>query len=518
MTQKKAGMTFLLLLFLTLSVALSACSGDKKESNQSETPVADDNISSKEPQYGGSVVLGISQDIDSLDQHKAVAAGTNEVLFNVYEGLVKPDKDGNLIPAVASSYESKDGKNYTFTIREGIKFHNGELVTAEDIKYSITRGVGLLKDGEPALSNIKEVKIVDEKTVEIQLEEADTEILSYLTFAIIPDGYEDSDKKPIGTGPFEFVSYTPLENLKVKKNEDYWQEGKPYLDEVIFKIVSNADTAMIELMGGNIDIFSYLTDDQAKQVEQTFDVKRGNMNLVQALFLNNGAAPFDNKLVRQAVNYAVDKQAVIDMVSGGNGTIIGTNMFPAFKKYYADELANAYTYDVTKAKELLKEAGYENGFEFTIIVPSNYQFHVDTAQVIVEQLKQVGITAKIQLVEWATWLSDVYANREYQATVVGLDAKLAPRTALERYNSEASNNFVNFNSTDYDELFKKAIGSVEEEEKIKHYKDLQKILSDEAAAVYLQDPPLYTAVNKKLDGYTFYPIYVQDMAVVYYTE
>lgn len=516
--------SFLILLTLLLSIALYGCGGKKKTEIKEDTPNTDD-IVMTEPTYGGSVVVGILQDLDSLDPHKAVAAGTKEVLFNIFEGLVKPDKEGNLVPALASDYEiSSDGLVYTFTLKEGIKFHDGETVTAQDVEYSIKRCAGLLdeKDSsvvvDTALSNIKEVNVKDDKTVEIILKEGNTELLGYLTTPIIPKDYKEQGAKPVGTGPFRFVSYTPLESLVVEKNPDYYEEGKPYLDKVTFKIIANADAALMDIQAGTIDIFPYLTDSQAKQMSGNMNILEGNMNLIQGLFLNNKVRPFDDIKVRQALNYGIDKQAILDMVAGGKGTIIGTNMFPSYAKYYLKELNDVYPYDVNKAKNLLKEAGYPGGFTFTITVPSNYQYHVDTAQVIVEQLKAIGVTAKIYQVEWATWLSEVYGDRNYEATIVGLDARLAPRDAMDRYESTADNNFVNYSNKEYDRILDMAIKTVDEKEKEEDYHRLQTLLTEDAASVYLQDPPLLVAMNKKLGGYTFYPVYVQDMSTVYFTE
>lgn len=521
--KKKKHISLFMLMLVVLSIALYGCGGDKKNTNNGNTPANEE--SSKTPVYGGEVVVGISQDLDSLDPHKAVAAGTKEVLFNVFEGLVKPDKDGNLVGAVAKDYEiSPDGKVYTFYLREGVKFHNGNLVTADDIVYSLERSAGLLKTADPsvvvesALTNIAAVKKVDETTVEVDLETADTELIGYLTCAIIPKDYDKQDTAPIGTGPFKFVSYSPLESFVVEKNEDYYLSGEPYLDKVTFKIIPDADSAIVQVLAGSVDIFSYLTEAQAEQLQDKVNILEGNMNLVQALFLNNKVKPFDDERVRQALNYAVDKQGILDLVAGGKGTIIGSNMFAGFTKYFEEGLDELYPHDVNKAKELLKEAGYENGFTFTITVPSNYQFHVDTAQVIVEQLKQAGITAQIKQVEWASWLSDVYVGRNYEATIIGLDAKLAGRDVLERYALDAGNNFLNYSNADYDTILKDAIAAVNDEEKIKDYKKLQTILAQDAAAVYIQDPALLVAVNKKLSGYTFYPVYVQDMSKVYFTE
>lgn len=521
---KKKSYVLISLLLIVIAIALTACSGDKNNDKNSETPNSDHNISQTEPTYGGSVVVGIQQDLDSLDPHKAVAAGTSEVLFNVFEGLVKPDKDGNLNPAVASKYEvSKDGKKYTFTLRDGIKFHNGELVTVEDIIYSVKRSAGLLEveDSsiviESALKNITSVTAVDEKTVEIVLGEPDTELLAYFTFAIIPANYNKQGEHPIGTGPFKFVSYASQQSFVVEKFKEYWGT-EPYLDQVTFKIVSKTDTAMFELQAGTIDIYPYLTVDQGEQLKQNFNIEIGNMNLVQGLFLNNAKEPFNNQKVREALNYAIDKQEILDFVAGGHGTVIGSCVFSGFTKYYDETLASYYTRDVEKAKALLAEAGYPNGLTFTITVPSNYQYHVDTAQVIVNQLSEAGITAKIQTVEWASWLSDTYKGRNYEATIVGLDAPLAGRDLLQRYGSDAGNNFIGFRDTTYDEVLEKALVTTDDNEKITYYKQLQRILTEQSASVFIADPPLMVAVSKKLAGYTFYPVYVQDMSSVYITK
>ena len=509
----KKHIALFLVLTLVMSIALSGCGGDKKHTDNS------------------SVVVGITQELDSLDPHKAVAAGTHEVLFNVFEGLVKPDSEGNLNPAVASKCDvNETGDVYTFTLREGITFHNGENVTTDDIVYSVKRSAGLLEGESKDINinkalaeNLKSIEATDDKTVVLTLKNPDTELLAYLTesdCAIIPASYKDQGKAPIGTGPYKFVSYTPLESFIMEAYDGYWNEkGKPHIPNVTFKISSNADAAFLELQSGGIDIFPYLTDEQAKQLsEDKFHVEIGNMNLVQGLFLNNKAEPFNNPLVRQALNYAVDKQAVIDMVAGGNGTIIGSNMFAGLTSYYNEEMATRYSVDTKKAKELLAQAGYGDGLEFTITVPSNYQFHVDTAQVIVEQLKVIGVTAKINLVDWSTWLSDVYTACKYQATIVGLDGNLAPKDLLDRYSSKADNNFVNYSNSQYDDVLEKAIATTDETEKMECYKKLQEILATDAASVYIQDPAKYVAVNKKLGGYEFYPVYVQDLSSVYFTE
>ena len=471
-----------------------------------------------------SIVVGITQDLDSLDPHIAVAAGTDEVLFNVFEGLVKPDKNGNFVEAVAESYKiSEDAKTYSFVIRENVLFHNGKTVTAEDVVYSLKRCAGLLDVQDPnvlvesALSIVTDIAATDARTVVLTLSQANTELLPYLTCAIIPCDYEDQKTHPVGTGPFKFVSYAPLESFVVEKFEEYYGT-KAYLDKVTFKIYANTDAAFLELMAGAIDIFPYLTQEQADQLAGKYNIEVGGMNMVQAMFLNNKVAPFDNEKVRQALCYAINRQEILNMLSGGKGEIIGTNMFPGMSVYYNEETKDVYTHNTEKAKQLLAEAGYADGVSFTITVPSNYQYHMDTAQVIVEQLKAAGITAKIEPVEWASWLSDVYSGRKYQATIVGLDSNLAPSDILKRYVSDSSKNFINYENAAFDVLFRKAVEATEEATKVTCYKEAQMLLATEAASVYLQDPALLTAVNKNLDGYEFYPIFAQDMSLVYYKD
>ncbi len=499
--------TIFLSVLLTLTIALSACSGDK----------ADDSSKSDE----SSITIGIPQDIeDSLDPHKAVAAGTEEILFNIFEGLVKPDSDGNLVPAVASDYKIEDeGKTYTFYLREGIKFHDGTPVTVEDIKYSIERCADTSGEGTllvSAFSNIESVEIVDEKTVSIHLNNADTDFLSELTSAVIPAWNEDPAGNPIGTGPYRYVSRVVQDSMQLQKFEEYW--GTPAnITNVTLKVIADSDMIVTNLKSGAIDMFCRISTDQANELAGTdFDVYEGTMNLVQAMYLNNAFEPFSDVRVRQALCYAVDPQAILDLAFDGKGTIIGSSMFPAFGKYYMPELSGAYAHDVEKAKALLAEAGYADGFSFAITVPSNYQQHVDTAQVIVEQLKEINVDASINLVEWETWVNDAYVGRQFEATVVGVDAStLSARALLERFNSDNSKNFINFNSAAYDEAYGAALVSTDDAEQTGYYKTCEQILSDEAANIYIQDMASLVALNNRYGGYVFYPMYVQDFAKLY---
>ena len=253
------------------------------------------------------------------------------------------------------------------------------------------------------------------------------------------------------------------------------------------------------------------------QLNDDFNVIEGTMNLVQALYLNHAEKPFDDIRVRQALCYAVDKQQILDLAFDGYGSLLGSSMYPAFGKYFDESLNNYYPYNVEKAKTLLADAGYPDGFSMTITVPSNYQPHIDTAQVVVEQLKKVNITAEIQLVEWGTWLSDVYGGRQFQSTMVGFDAStMTARALLERWTSTHSKNMINYDNDAYDQLFMQAQACYDDAEQTEIYREMTRNLAENAANVYIQDMADLVALRKGLEGVTFYPIYVMDLSTIRY--
>lgn len=512
----------LLALFLALvmvGAVLPGCGdGSKNPGGQGN------NGETGEPVKGGEITVGIAQDLDdSLDPHQTVAAGTREVLFNIFEGLVKPNSDGEMIPAVAEKYElSEDGTTYTFTLRDGVKFHNGQTVTAEDVVYSINRCAAVPEGQEKplvaAFSAVRSVEALDEKTVTVTIAQRDLEFISYMMVAIIPAGYADQATAPVGTGPFRFVSRTPQENFIMERFEDYW--GTPaWLDKVTYKICENADALVMNLNGSSIDLCAHLTSAQAAQLNSNFKVLEGTMNLVQAIYLNNQAKPFDNQLVRQALCYAIDRQGIMDMVADGHGTAVGSSIYPAFTKYFLPELVDKYPHSVEKAKELLAQAGYPNGFDMTISVPNNYQPHMDTAEVVAEQLREAGIRVTIQPVEWSTWLDTIYNGRQFQSTVVGVDAaNMTARAMLERFTSDYAKNFINYSNPAYDALFQQAINATDETTQTDLYKQMETMLADTAANVYIQDLSDLVAMRQDLGGLKFYPIYVLDLSTVYLTQ
>ena len=510
---------------LLLSASLCACGGSKTaegtseaagESSEAETS---NTLSEGTPVPGGSVVYGMTQDLASLDPHVDTDAGTRDVVFNLYEGLVKPTSDGGFIPAVASDYIiSDDAKTYTFTLRDGITFHDGTPVTIEDVKYSIDRYAEIQGESSAFSSLVDSVEVQDDKTLVVNLKESYSEFLPMMTIAIIPQSNEDPAGNPIGTGPFKYVSYTPGQNLELEKYDGYWQEGVPSLDSVEFKFIADVDTAFVELQAGTIDILKYLTSAQAETLGDDYNIVQGSMNLVHAMYLNSAYEPLSKTEVRQALCYAVDRDAINNFIFGGKSHIIGSHMIPAMSKYYEPEAETVYSYDPEKAKELLADAGYADGFDLEITVPSSYSQHVDSAQIIADELSQVGINVTLNQVEWSTWLQDVYKGGNFQATVIGFDGTLAPSDWLKKYVTDDAKNFMHYSNTEYDDVFNTAYTTVDDDVKVENYKKAQMILAEDAAAVYIEDPVNLVAVSKKFGGYTFYPTAAEDMSLLYQVE
>ena len=300
---------------------------------------------------------------------------------------------------------------------------------------------------------------------------------------------------------------------------DYWGE-KAYLDKVTFKIFEDANALMSALGAESVDMAVHLTIDQVNTLNTgAYTTLEGTMNLVQALYLNHAEAPFDNEKVRQAMCYAVDVDEILSLTSEGHGAKLGTSIYPAFTKYFDESLNDAYPHDVEKAKQLLAEAGYEDGFDMTITVPSNYTPHMNVAQVLVQQLEQVGITATLEPVEWETWLSRVYAGRDFESTVLGFDAAtLSAGALLNRWTSDDENNMINYDNPDYDKLMEQAAVTTDDAKQTDLYKQAAKLLSDTAANVYIQDLADFVVLKNGLEGYQFYPLYVMDLSTVHYVQ
>ncbi|MFC4619444.1 ABC transporter substrate-binding protein [Camelliibacillus cellulosilyticus] len=487
--------------FLLLGTVLSACSG------KTDKTVAKHEIS-----------VRIAADPDFLDPHKAQASLTFMMMLNIYEGLVNPMPDGGVTPAVAKKYSvSKDGLTYTFTLRDGIKFHNGDPVTVDDVKYSFDRLMGTTT-GKPLSSkfvNVASIETPDEKTVVMKLKTPDSTFLTRLTAndAAILSKKNDAKQNdhPIGTGPFKFVKYAPQNNLIVEKFKDYWRKGVPYFDKVTFVFQEDDQAAYLSLEGGDLQLAS-IPASKVSEAEGKYTLIHQNTNAVFLLGFNEKKKPFNDRRIRQAINDAINKDDIIQATFSGRATKIGSNMSPAMGSYYKKGLEDYYKTDLNKAKSLLAEAGFKDGFSTTLTVSSHNKMYADAAQVVKEELKPLGINVKINVVEWAKWLENVYKNRDYEMTMIDFTGYLSPYQILERYRTDASGNLMNYSNPEYDTLMKDVLLEQDKDKQIQMYRRAQEILTKDAAAVYIADYQSTWAMDKKYTGMTPYPIFYLDMS------
>jgi len=271
---------------------------------------------------------------------------------------------------------------------------------------------------------------------------------------------------------------------------------------------------MVALRGGSID-GAFITGDMAAQLNhRDFDINNNRSAAVQLLALNNSFAPFEDIRVRRAINHGTNIQDIIDTAFFGQGSPSGSPLIPGLSVYYQSGLS--YSYDPEFARNLLAQAGYNeaNALSLEITVSSNYVMHVNTAQVIVNQLKEIGINTSIKLVDWNTWINEVYLGRNYQATIISLDSpSVSPRGFLGRYYSQDSGNFINFNNADYDRVFNSALNETDTTRRIELYKEAQRIVSENAASVYIQDILYFIVLRGGVfTGALDYPLYVIDFS------
>jgi peptide/nickel transport system substrate-binding protein len=453
----------------------------------------------------------ISTDLDSLNPYKIVSSASEEIMLNVFEGLVKPAEGGGIKPAVAESYTvSDDGLTYKFKIRKGIKFHNGNPLDIKDIEYSLNRMVGKYQDkmASSAFSNIDQIIIDSEDEVRIILKQQDVSFIYSMVEAIIPDENKDAlEKVAIGTGPFKVKEHEKEYGLVLEKFNDYWGE-KAKVDKVEIKIAPDTETRALKLLSGEINFLVRIGSKRANELKN-HDVVSGPQNLVFLLALNHKVAPFADRRVREAINLAVDKEKIINTALDGYGAPLETNMSPAMKDVYIENIGHKT--DIAKAKALLKESGQEN-LKFTLRTSTHASLYTDAAQILREQLKEVGIDVQIETVEWATWLDEVYTGRKYEATLIGLSGKLDPAPILIRYTTPYERNFFNYSNKEYDDLMEKTKLTSDEAEILSIYKKAQEILRNDTAAIYIVDPDSLIAMEKNVKGYVFYPIAFIDFA------
>jgi peptide/nickel transport system substrate-binding protein len=460
------------------------------------------------PRKGGSLVVCQPAEPPGLDPTANTAAAIDRVVFsNIYEGLIKVDRNGHFVPGLATKWDvSPDGKAYTFALRQGVKFHNGESFNAQVAKWNLERAMAesTVNAHPEYFRGIEKIEIPDDYTLVLHLKDVDALFIAHMAegdAVMLPmQGYEKAKSNPIGTGPFKFDKWVRGDRVVMVRFEGYWNPALPYLNNVTFKFIGDASAQIAALKAGDIDVVGYIAAPESAMElskDTRFKVYAGTTTGEVIMSTNNKAKPFDNKLVRQAVAYAIDRQAVVDLVMFGYGTPIGSHWSPS-TPYYVD-LTGKFAYNPEKAKELLAQAGYPNGFEATIKLPAIYSYSKRAGEVIADQLGQMGIKLKIEIVEWGQWIERIFKKKEFQLTMIGhVEAWDIGIYANPNY-------YFQYDSQEFRDAYAMALKAPNEEEKAKWFGRCQEIIAEDAVNGYLFSAPslvvLKTAVMNWWENY-----------------
>lgn len=360
-----------------------------------------------------------------LDPTSAAAGAIDSVLYsNVFEGLTRFMSDGSVVAGLAESWEiSEDGTTYTFALRDGVTFHDGTTMDAEDVKFTLDRARA--EDSANAqkslFAGISEVTVIDPTTVEVKLSAPDGNFLFNMAWGdaviVAPESIENIKQTPIGTGPFKFDNWVQGDRIEISRNPDYWGDA-PALEAATFKFISDPTAAFAAMMAQDIDAFAgFPAPENLPQFEADprFQVLVGSTEGETILSTNNKLPPLDDVRVREAIAHAIDRQAIIDGAMFGLGTPIGTHFAPHNPDYV--DLTAQSNYDPEKSKALLAEAGYADGFTTTLKLPPP-SYARRGGEIIASQLRAVGIETEITNLEWAQWLEEVFRGKDFGLTIV----------------------------------------------------------------------------------------------------
>jgi len=370
------------------------------------------------------IVVGLQLEPPTLDPTSGAAAAIDEVVYaNVFEGLTRFGPDGEVLPALAESWEpAPDGLSWLFHLRDGVKWHDGTPFTAEDVVFSIDRAMAPESTNaqKQLFDGINEVTAIDDVTVEIGLDAPKGSLLSNLAWGdaviVSPATIDDDRTHPVGTGPFMFQDWVQGDHITLVRNPDYW--GTPAkLEKATFKFISDPTAAYAAMMSGDIDAFPvYPAPENLAQfqADPRFQVIVGSTEGETILAMNNQRPPFDDIRVREAVAHAIDRQAIIDGAMFGYGTPIGSHFAPHSPAY--EDLTALSAYDPEKSKALLEQAGVADLRPTLVLPPPVYARR--GGEIVAAQLRAVGIEPRIVNVEWAQWLEQVFKNHDFDLTII----------------------------------------------------------------------------------------------------
>lgn len=452
----------------------------------------------------GTVVIGMGIEPAGLDPTAAAPVSIGQVTWqNIFEGLVTINEDGKVQPQLATSWDiSEDGKTYTFKLQEGVRFHDGEAFDSSVAKASLerARAQNSINPQKRFFSAIDSIETPDPATLVLKLKQPAGSLLYWLGWpASVMVGTKSAEANkttPIGTGPFKFVNWAKGDKVELARNMDYWDKSVTVaLDKATFRFIPDPQAQAAALKSGDVDAFPEFG---APELMGSFDGDArlgafiGNTELKVVAGMNNAVKPFNDKRVRQALMMAVDRATLIEGAWSGFGTPIGSHFTPNDSGY--SDLTGVMPYDAEKAKALLAQAGYPNGFSFTIKAPQ-MAYAQRSAQVLQAMFAEIGVTMTIETTEFpAKWVSDVLKGANYEMTIVAhaepMDIDIFSRDPY----------YFNYKNPTFNEIIKNIELTADPSQREQLYQDAQKILAEDVPALFLFVMPKLGVWDKKLQG------------------
>jgi len=490
-----------LIIISAAALLLTACGGGKTTSN--ETTAKRDTL-----------VYSQSSDAVTLNPHMATDLYSRRVLANIFDRLVETDEELNLVPGLAKSWDQVDETTLVFNLREGVKFHNGEELTSEDVKYTLEKAtespaVGVLYKA------IKEVETPDTHTVVVKSYEASGSLihhLSHITASIMNKKHNESAEniaiEPVGTGAYSLSQWNPGDRMSLVRNEDYFRGVAP-IENIEIRPIPEETSRVIGLETGEIHIS---TDIETIARETIIEHKEINLEEMSSLGvaymgLNAGSGPTSDKRVRQAIAYAIDKDAIINSVLMGSVENANTLLGPGVVGHSTG--TKEIGYDVEKAKALIDEAGYADGLNLRLVT-SNNELRRQMSEIIQAQLKEIGVELSIEILEWSTFLS-ITGNGEADLFMLGWsnssgDADYGMTPILHGSMVGSGGNRSYFENSVFDELLELGSGELDYDTRMDYYAQAQDVMNEEVPIYPLYFMLANAGIRKEVEGFVQTPI------------
>jgi peptide/nickel transport system substrate-binding protein len=493
---------------------------DESDADVDDEPVEDDE-SEDEPeevddgQYGGTLNVALNADLTTMDPHMSTAAVDRQVYQNVFNKLVDIEENLEIIPELAETWDITDeGDEYTFHLVEGVEFHDGDTFNAEAARINFERMLDeeLGSPRRAEILQVEEVEVVDDQTFTLHLETAFSPLLATLSdragMMISPTAIDelgdDLARQPVGTGGFTFVEWVTDDHLTLSRNDDYWEDGLPYLDEVIYRPITDAAVRLTSLQTDEVQIIDDISARDIEQAQADPDLVFSEVPGLAFTYiqLNHQVEPLDNLDLRQAIAWTIDREAINDTLFFGTGDAAQTPIPPSSWAYDPD--VRVYEQDYDMAQQKLEEGGMPDGFSFSMMV-TNTPDAIQLAEAYQDQMAGAGIDVELELLEFGTLLDRLNAE-DFEAVSLGWSGRPDPDGNIYGYfHSEGGFNRAGYGNPEVDDLLDQTRAVTDQDERRELYSELTRIVAEEVGMIFIRFPGQIKIHQPRVQGFTHIP-------------